>query len=340
MFQTSVGKIVTALCFATSLWADLRWEQTARVTGGTILNTPIVGGRLKEPTETIHLLQGNKMAMLTKDTTTLYDLDQETITQISHEKKTYSVLTFAQMRQALEKLSAQMGPANRQPNAEMTWRVDVRETGDKKNVAGYEAVQYVITLEGETRDDRSGRTMGQRITIESWNTKQMSGLEEYQDFSKRMAEKMGGEGAANVSPFIRAQMGQGFKVAAAELAKIEGFPVLSVMSVASTLDGQTVSAPGGPAGSAVKDAVVDAATREALNRAGRAGNLPNLGGLGRRARVPSPPSSSSASSTNDGPLMVFTTEMTLFARGEVEAAKLAVPAGYKEVESDMKRLLK
>ena len=57
------------------------------------------------PTNTLTMVHGNQKAVVSKDSTEITDLDKETITHIDTAHKTYTVTTFAQMRQAIADLS-------------------------------------------------------------------------------------------------------------------------------------------------------------------------------------------------------------------------------------------
>ena len=76
------------------------------MTGGSLVTMMKALGPLtrsaREPIVSTHIVKGNRMASITKDHISVIDLDKETITNIDTGKKTYSVTTFAQMKQAME----------------------------------------------------------------------------------------------------------------------------------------------------------------------------------------------------------------------------------------------
>jgi hypothetical protein len=334
---------------ATLLLADVQYEQTSRVTGGSLVNMPFVGSKLKEPQTTQHMLKGNRMAMAAKDSVTIYDLDKETVTTVHNDKREYSVMTFAEMREAMDKAMQKMQQATQKNSADMNWTVKVDATNESKDVNGFDAKKFIVTMDGVTTDQKSGKKVGTRMVMESWMSKSVGGADEFNAFNKKMAEKLGAGRMTSMSPMVQAQMGKGWYEAAKEFAKMEGFNVMTVTRMQTTMDGEVVMVPEGQqngpqvnAGDVAKDAATDAAASQALGRMGRIGGIGGgLGGLRRNKK----PAETPASSSGSGNLVPATTmEMTMevvsFSRGAVDASKFDVPAGYKQVESEMKKLAK
>jgi hypothetical protein len=345
------SKLLVVLGASATLLADVSYEQTSRVTGGSLANMPIVGGKLKEPQTTLHLVKGNRMAMAARDSVTVYDLDKETITTVNNERKEFSVMTFAEMREAMDKAMQKMQQATSQQKGEMTWTVKVSDTGETKNINGFDAKKFIVSLDGVTKDEKSGKTIGTRMIMDSWMSKDVPGMAEVNSFNKRMAEKLGAGRAAGISPMVQAQMGKGWYEAAKEFAKMDGFNVMTVTRVQTTVDGEVMMVPESQQQAGVApqvnagDVAKDAATSTALGRMGRAGAIGGaLGGLRRKkpAADEQTKSQQPAASGNMVPAttMEMTMEVTSASRGAVDASKFDVPAGYKQVESEMKKLAK
>ena len=340
---------------ASLLLADVQYEQTSRVTGGSLANMPIVGGKLKEPQTTVHILKGNRMAMVSKNSTTIYDLDKETVTEVNNERKEYSVLTFAEMRALMDAALQKMQAQPSQKDAEMTWSVKVSDSGETKNINGFDSKKFIVTVDGVTKDQKSGKTMGTRMAMDTWVSKDVPGAAELTAFSKRMAEKLGAGRATGMNPMVQAQMGKGWYEAAKEFAKMEGFNVMTVTSMQSTVDGEPMMVPEGQqnapqvdVGGAAKGAATDAAVGSALGRLGRMGGIGGgLGGL-RRGKKSSDEQQQQAKQQQPAAggkmvpatMMEMTMEVTSMSRSGVDTSKFDVPAGYKQVDSPMKRRAK
>ncbi len=82
----------------------------------------------------------------------IIDLAKETMTEVNLEKKTYSVLTFAEFSEAMKRLASKMS----QGNAEgVQFKADVKQTGQKREISGYSAQGYLVTLTMDAKDKKS-----------------------------------------------------------------------------------------------------------------------------------------------------------------------------------------
>jgi hypothetical protein len=236
---------------------------------------------------------------------------------------------------------------------EMTFRAKVDDTGASKDVNGVRASQKIMTLTGETavNDEKSGtaHTMGTVIESEMWMAADIPGYDEVRRFYQRMGEKFGrvfgGAAGLNVAPGMAA----GFAELAKESAKLKGIPVYQVTRMSQTIDGKPMPGFGGmqmpPGKDMAGNAAGDAAAGTALGRMGRIGGLAGgLGGLSRRGRKDDQQAQQQQAPPPDappaGPMMETTTEMTRFTPAPVDSSKFAVPAGFKQVDSEMKRFAK
>lgn len=344
-----LSKLIPSILFggASLLLADVQYEQTSKVTGGSIANLPFVGGKIKEPQTTKHMFAGSRMAVISKDSVSVYDLEKETVTTILKEKREYSVMTFAEMREAMDKAMQKMQQATQKNDAEMTWTVKVEDGGESKNINGLDAKKFVVTVDGVTTDKKSGKAIGTRMEMETWMAKGAPGSDEMNAFAIKMAEKLGAGRASGMAPMVQAQMGKGWYEAAKEFAKMEGFNVMTITRMSSTEDGKVMMiSEGQKSGPQVNvgDAAKDAATSEALSRVGgRLGGIGSgLGGLRRKKSSSEEPKPAASDSGKMVPAttMEMTMEVTSVSRAAVDAAEMAVPSGFKQVESEMKKLAK
>ena len=99
------------LCIALPLssFADFRYDESTRITGGAAVNMAKFAGafskqarQITDPINSTILVKGNRMAHVNKDTTEIIDLDKETITNLDHAKKQYTIITFQEMKAAQE----------------------------------------------------------------------------------------------------------------------------------------------------------------------------------------------------------------------------------------------
>ena len=106
MFR-QLGVACVAASLPAVLLADFSYEQTTKMTGGAMMGMMrMVGAFSKQALEPIQgtvSVKGNKMVHSSKDRAEVIDLDSETFTGIDFAKKTYSVMTFAEMAQMIER---------------------------------------------------------------------------------------------------------------------------------------------------------------------------------------------------------------------------------------------
>jgi hypothetical protein len=296
---------VMALCASTAM-ADFSYQEKSTVTGGVAASAMKLAGvfskQAREPVVTTVSVKGDKMVNRTPNHTTVIDLEAQTFTSIDLQKKTYSVMTFDEMKQMMEQAAQKM----KQNDTNASFKVSVKPTGNTKPIGGFDAREMTVKMEMEATDQQSGQSGGMVIDMDVWLAPSVPGYREVRDFNRRMAAKL------NWAPGSQMAMGQanvakGMAEAYKEVSKLDGVPVFETI----TMNGQ--SQPG--------------STQQAAPR-------PSLGsalGLGRSKQ------SSSDSPQGSPSLMEMTRELSAFSAGPVDDAEFAVPAGFKKVEPDQRR---
>ncbi|MBA3975604.1 MAG: hypothetical protein C0504_15460 [Candidatus Solibacter sp.] len=347
--------------FIMPAWADFSYDQVSTMTGGSMLRMMKMipgGGKAAQPQTSRILLKGNKLATLAQDSISVIDLDAETMTSIDLKDKKYSVITFAEFRQAMkamaDKMSGQKG-ADAAEGAQMEFDVKVDPTGQTRTIEGLAARQFIMTLTTKIKDQSSGQTMNMDMVSDMWLAPRIAGYEQVQQFYSRMAEKMGWAPGMMNNPMMMGQRGysEGMAKMIKEASKLEGVPVFQIT---------TMQGPGGMPGGEmpqmpnVGEAASDSARRSAENSAtsqisratGRLGGLAGgaLGGFGRRKKQEAEPAPTpeqppaQAQPQKPAALMEVTVESRNFSTSAIDGAQFAVPAGFKQVEHDMKKALK
>ena len=149
-----------ALLLPATLYAgDYTYQQTTQITGGSLLkmmkSVSVFSSQARhmgDPVVSTIYLKDNRLANVSAENIQIIDLDKETITQIDVTKKTYTVTTFAQMKQAMENARAQMqqqaAKQQTQPaanpdaqNVKTSFDVKVRNTGAQKEISGLRAAK-------------------------------------------------------------------------------------------------------------------------------------------------------------------------------------------------------
>ena len=336
--------LVAASCAAT-LRADFTYQQTTQMTGGALLNMMKMGGpftrQAREPVVSTHIIKGNRMVTLTKDHASIIDLDKESITQIDFNKKTYSVMTFAEMKQAMDDAvqQAQKQKSNEPTKAEADFKVSAKATGESKTIQGLTAKEMIITMSLEATDKESGRSGAMTIVTDNWMAS-VPGYDEVKAFHRKMGEKMGylfGSGMAQLG-MMRAETLKGFAEVAKETSKVDGVPVQSVMKMAGAGDGQ----PGDNSAAQSQQRQQSSSASPGAAAAAGLGRLAGgFGGFGRKKKddqqQQAQPADQPQQASGPASLIETTTELTSFSSGPADASKFEIPAGFKQVEAEMTR---
>ena len=324
------------------------------MTGGSLMKMlsalgPLARGA-REPIVSTHIVKGNRMATITKDRVSVIDLDKETITTIDNAKKSYSVMTFAQMKQAMEdamnRRTAKPDKNDKSDDVKAQFKISAKATGETRTIRGLYAKEMLLTMTMEGTNKKTGESGAMDMNTDGWYAP-VPGYDEVKQFHQRMAAKLGSTFGSGMQQLVQmsAQMnGQGnnpnmqqnMEQMQQELAKMEGVPVETRMSM------------GGGAGGSGAPAAAPAQQRQESSAgsgiAGAAlGRLGGLGGLGRKRKDDQPKEQTTAA--NDAPagqdsgvLMEMTTTLTSFSSAAADAAQFDVPAGFKQVEADARRI--
>jgi hypothetical protein len=263
------------------MYADASYQETTQVTGGSMVDSLKSVSFLSKsmsnafaPMTTTTMVHGNQKAVVGKDYTEITDLDRETITHIDTLHKTYSVVTFAQMRQAFANMPKQMEqaqeqakeaqaqqPAQQQPKSDLKTSFDVsaKNTGVTKEVNGLTAQEQVVTMQMHITDPNAPSTEAVNsvtyvITTDAWIAPDPPEVKEIQDFDLRMGQKL--MAGVDMSAW-KAQMGQNTGMAqlfggkpgsaeamaqmAKELSKLKGTRVMEVTRMGARGTGPTAA---------------------------------------------------------------------------------------------------
>jgi hypothetical protein len=364
--------LALSMFLPTSLFADYSYQETTQITGGTIISMMKVVGafssqarKMGDPIVSSIYITGNRMARVSPDNIEIIDLDKETITQIDPIKKTYTVMTFEQIRQQMvaaqeemkKKQAEQPAPttpaANPNPdNVKMSFDVHVRNTGAEKQISGLDSKETILTMAMNATDQTTQQTGAIAITNDMWMVPEIPGYTQVRDFYVRMAEKMGPATAGmgmDMGKMLAQQPGatQALSDMGKEMQKIQGVPVMQIMRMGSTTDGKPLPAaseaplpasnsPSMPSGS-------DIAKQSAASAISSHIPFGGLGGFGHKKQADPPPADQNANQNPNAPpptssvLMESQTTITNFSSAPVDPSHFEIPAGYKQVQPQMEK---
>jgi hypothetical protein len=289
-----------------------------------------------------------------RQSVTILRLDKDVSWTLEPEKKQYRELTFAEMREAMEKgmadaEAAQVQAGDTAPKDQgMKWTLDVKRTGARESIAGFPAEQVVVTCIGKPEKPEKGQENAElRLLLDQWLSTKVPGQAEMAEFYKRFAEDLGLDATlSRVSPIARRMYGNGMRELASKLKELDGYALRSSFSIA----GPPTAEPS-PAQTAAADEKAAATQEQPRNEAAGMGSDVAAGGsvagaigglFGRKlAKKASDKTSESAEAKSkakspdklaDGVLFRMTTEVTSISAAPASAGSFEVPEGYKLVK--------
>lgn len=361
-FVAKRNALLLALLLPVNLHAgDFTYQQTTQLTGGSLLKMMKTVGvfssqarHVSDPIVSTIYLKDNRLANVSPDQIQIIDLDKETITQIDVQKKTYSVMTFDQMKQAIENARQQMqqqappqaqaaqpAPDPNAQNIQMSFDVKVRKTGSQKEVSGLQSSEAILTMTMTATNTQTQQSGNMAITNDMWMVPEIPGYDQVRDFYKRFAAKMADATVGlgyDFSKMLAQNPGanQALGDMSKEMQKLDGVPIMQVMRMGTTMNGQPL-----PAASEAPTSPADAAgpSKGDIAKAGVSSmissRLGGFGGFGKKKQSAPPPDQSAdqaAAQPTSAILMETQITTSSFSSAPVDASHFDVPTGYKQVQ--------
>lgn len=319
-----------------SLKADVRADEKTRVELGGVLGkmVNIFGGRAaREGVTSTVALKGNRKATLNDATGQIINLTEEKIYDLDIKRKAYKVTTFAELRRRMEEArqkaeedarkekpaekSTAPPPDEKQPQVEVDF--DVKDTGQKKTVNGFDTHEVVMTITVREKGKTLEQAGGLVLTSDMWMGQKIAAMKEIADFDLRYAQKLFGPMVAGVSAEQMAAamamypaMKQAIAKMNAEGVKLDGTAILTTMTFDAVKSADQVA-------QETKDQNDDAK----ISPSGGVGGL--LGGFAKRVAK----KKAEGEPTTRATFMTGTTEV-LKVTTDVSAADVAIPPGFQQ----------
>jgi len=340
--------------------ADYTYQQTTQITGGSLMKMMKTVGvfssqarHIGDPVVSSIYLKDNRLANVSSDNIQIIDLDKETITQIDVQKKTYTVMTFDQMKQAIANARAQMQQqaaqqqTTAQPaanpdaqNVKMSFDVKVRDTGAQKEISGLQSSESILTMTMNATDTQTQQTGSMAITNDMWMVPEIPGYDQVRDFYKRFGDKMADATVGLGYDFSKMlsqnpAAGQALGDMASEMQKLKGVPIMQVMRMGTTTDGQplpaaseapTPATPAGPTAGQVAKAGVGSMISSRLG---------GFGGFGKKKSPPPDPAPDpNAAQTQPTSAILMETQIATsnFSSAPVDPSHFDIPKGYVQAQ--------
>jgi hypothetical protein len=338
MKRPIAGALIAALTFSlsTPCFADFQYTETSKITGGAATGAMKLAGvfskdarQAMQGSNATISFKGNKMRREDSlGNVEIIDLDARSITHIDTKKKTYSTMTFDEMRAQLEesrkKAAEQQAKHKDQGNIKIVPKIQVSAGTGTKKLLDYTAKEMKVRVDMEmTSDDpkTKGQTANMWVDSDQW-VAPVKGYDEVKHFYMRLAKELDWVPGAllNANPQVSPAMVEYRKSA----ATLNGMPLLSMVSVG--MAGQA----GAPQSSS-----------QSSDDKKSSGN-PITSGIGgifgrKKKKDDSAQQDSSSGSSNAAPagtpgsLMDTTIEVTSVSTNSVDASLFQVPQGFKQV---------
>ena len=359
LFARRVALLLTLAIPAALYAGDYTYQQTTQLTGGSLLHMVKSVGfissqarHMGDPVVSSIYLKDNRLANVSAESIEIIDLDKETITHVDVQKKTYTVMTFDQMKQAMENARAQMQqqpsaqPAAQPPadpnaqNVKMSFDVKVHKTGATRQVSGLDSSEAILTMTMTATDTQTQQSGNMAITNDMWMVPAIPGYDQIRDFYRRMAMKMADSNTLALGYDFSRMLaqnpgaGQALGDMAKEMQKLDGVPVMQVMRMGTTTNGQPLPA----ASEAPTTADPPGPSKGDVAKAGLSSALSSrLGGFGFGKKKNPPPDQNTdqtAPQAQPTSAILMETQITTsnFSSAPVDASHFDVPAGYKLVQ--------
>ncbi len=308
--------LLTAALVTPALRADVKTTETSSVVFEGMLGAMMnrISGASKGTTTTVSV-KGNRMSRMSETAGQIVDLGEQRIYSVDVRKREYTVTTFAQMREQMEKLKADMAkqqqsvdPETKKAMAEtgkqMEFDVEAKPTGQQKTIAGQNAREFLLTITMRQQGMKIEESGGLVMTNNLWMAPHIAAMDELQEFNMKFIKAVYGEMFSGLSPQQAGPMSSMVPGLASlmtrmatETRKIQGSPVASTMVIES-----------------VKSAEQLKNTTAATPSSGLSGMLAK-----RMGRGSSEPRSKVMTSANE----------TLTIGTAATAEDVAIPAGFK-----------
>ena len=239
-----------------------------------------------------HYFKGQKMKLERTNGSTILDFDAQTVTSIDDEAKTYAVRKFS------DSANAKM----------IDVKADVKNTGQKKNMNGYDAEQVIMTMDATL--PRGQQTMKLQIEVELWLTRDVPGSQEAAAFNRKNADHfpvaalVGGNNPGMQNAMAKLER---------QLAETGGLPVVEVIRIKPV------------GGSGLSDA-------QAQKMAGMRAQMEAMAKQGGPQAAVAQQALARMGAVGAGSLYETTLESGNFSAAPILDSVFAIPTGYKRSE--------
>lgn len=322
MTRNVIAALVCAALAVPALRADVKTREktTFALEGimGGIVRT--FGGKAaKEGITSDVALKGDRKSSISDVGGQIIDLHEQKVYTLDVRKKEYKVQTFAEIRAEFEKAKADaekqakdVKPEDKEKADEaakqMEFEINVKKTGEKKSLAGYDTEEVVVTVTGHEKGKALDDSGGFVMTSDMWMAPKIAALDELGQFQLK---------------YMRAVYGESFVADMQQMAAVMAmYPSFKTMATQMQTEGQKMQ--GTPISTTVVFEAVKSAEQMKQTESQKDSGGGGLGGmLGKKLM-------GNRNQPTQRTKVMTTTHDMLSVGTSVSAADVAMPEGYKE----------
>ncbi len=358
--------------------ADFKYSESSKLTGGMMAGMMKFAGafskQAREPIVTTHYVKGNRLRTEHSDgKVQIIDLDGRRIIDLNSQNRTYSVVTFDDMRAALQKMQENMNKQG--ANMKIVPKVEVTPTNNSRLIQGQSARETKVRIEmqmqaEDPKQQQQAQSFSFLVTSDMWLAPEVKGYQEVQKFHERMAKELNWVPGAMFGG--NPQMSNGMMELQKNAATMNGLPLLQYSSIGMAGMPQTATGGARPAvegGKETTSTTGETATSKSTTSEGGTSSVTRpgevltkgigglIGGFGKRKKKQeqaepqstetqetrtaetAPAESRAAGASGGASLADMTIEVTSFSTDPLDATLFEVPAGYTHVQESADQVL-
>jgi hypothetical protein len=354
--QLALGCVLAAL--AAAAHADVTMQERLRVSGLVSLanmngttTTTIAGDRARTDSN-LQFESGLVRAFAggLGQSSEIVRLDQDKIYSLDPKKKTYTEMSFADQRARMqaamqktqESQASQQQAASGVDESQCEWsepKADVKRTGEKATIAGYEAEHVSITATQSCKDKKTGSVCDFGLLLDEWVAPGFQQSAEVLAYHRAYAEKLGlgTPGSRDFAERAQSMFGQYKGIwteIAAKMKDVQGYPLKASFGLGV----------GGPQCQNTQQQQASQSQDQGSGSSSSAASSPPptsiggaiggaLGGLFKKKEHAQPAAAETPPATMPGgliPLMTVGTELVSVTSGAVNPQMFEVPADFKK----------
>ncbi len=349
--------------------ADFKYSETTQVTGGALKSMQKVAGifskqarEANKPVVTSRYVKGDRMRSDNSDgTIQIIDLPGRRFITIDTMKNSYYIMTFDDMKAAMENAQAQMqqqqqkvqqDPNAKNAQANVNAQFHVLPGSGSREIMGQDThevkVEMDITFTAQQQADAAQQQPGgqasgtMQTTMDTFVAPSVRGYDEFAQFYLRMAKEINWTPPTNIH--IDPRTTQGLGELEKNSAELKGFPMLKYITmtmVATNPDGTPVTPPPSDASQNTSSSNNSSSNNSSSNT-----SITNpsdeiakgLGGLFNRkkkqddAAAQNDPNAAPPPPSTPGSLIEMTEQVTSYSTDSLDSSLFEIPAAYNLVQ--------